>query len=103
MASKFEILLQARLDKSSSTEQIRADIKTLEKNLALNIPINVNTKSTNELKNSLKEVESAAKGAKEHTQGLSDIASKFSRWQIIGDVIHGVKMEYRIWLNKCLN
>ena len=32
MASKFEILLQARLDKSSSTEQIRADIKTLEKN-----------------------------------------------------------------------
>jgi TP901 family phage tail tape measure protein len=91
MASKFEILLQARLDKSSSTEQIRADIKTLEKNLALNIPINVNTKSTNELKNSLKEVESAAKGAKEHTQGLSDIASKFSRWQIIGDVIHGVK------------
>lgn len=91
MASKFEILLQARLDKSSSTEQIRADIKTLEKNLALNIPINVNTKSTNELKNSLKEVENAAKGAKEHTQGLSDIASKFSRWQIIGDVIHGVK------------
>ena len=91
MASKFEILLQARLDKSSSTEQIKADIKTLEKNLALDIPISVDTKSTNELKKSLKDVESAAKGAKEHTQGLSDIASKFSRWQVIGDVIHGVK------------
>lgn len=91
MASKFEILLQARLDKSSSTEQIKNDIKTLEKNLALNIKVNTDTKSTSELKKSLKEVENAAKGAKEHTQGLSDVAGKFSKWQVIGDVIHGVK------------
>lgn len=91
MASKFEILLQARLDKTNSDAQIRKDIKDIEKSLSLNLNLKADSKSANEIKKAINGIGSSAKQANEHVQGLGDIASKFSRWQIIGDVIHGVK------------
>lgn len=91
MASKFEILLQARLDKTNSDAQIRQDIKSLEKNLSLNLDLKADSKSATQIKNAISEVGDAAKKAQEHTQGLDDIIGKFSSWQIVGDVIHGVK------------
>lgn len=91
MASKFEILLQARLDKTNSDAQIRQDIKSLEKKLSLNLDLKADSKSATQIKNAISEVGNAAKKAQEHTQGLGDIIGKFSSWQIVGDVIHGVK------------
>lgn len=89
MASKFEILLQARLDKSNSKAQINDDIKKLEKELNLNIK--VNTDSAGQVKNILNDISDSAKSANKHIQGIGDIASKFGRWQVIGDIIHGAK------------
>lgn len=91
MASKFEILLQARLDKTNSDAQIRQDIKSLEKKLSLNLDLKADSKSATQIKNAISGVGNAAKKAQEHTQGLGDIIGKFSSWQIVGDVIHGVK------------
>lgn len=91
MASKFEILLQATLDKTASDAQLRKDIATLEKNLSLNLDLKADSKSATQIKNALSSVGDAAKKAQEHTQGLGDIVSKFSSWQIVGDIIHGVK------------
>lgn len=91
MASKFEILLQARLDKTNSDAQIRQDVKSLEKNLSLNLDLKADSKSATQIKNALSSVGDAAKKAQEHTQGLGDIVSKFSSWQVVGDIIHGVK------------
>lgn len=91
MASKFEILLQARLDKTNSDAQIRQDIKSLEKKLSLNLDLKADSKSATQIKNAISGVGDAAKKAQEHTQGLGDIVGKFSSWQIVGDVIHGVK------------
>ena len=91
MASKFEILLQARLDKTNSDAQIRQDIKSLEKKLSLNLDLKADSKSATQIKNAISGVGSAAKDAKKHTQDLDDIIGKFSTWQIVGDVIHGVK------------
>lgn len=89
MASKFEILLQARIDKSNSKAQINSDIKELEKSLNLNIK--ADTKSASQVKSVLNDISNSAKDANKHIQGIGDIADKFSRWQVIGDIIHGVK------------
>lgn len=88
MAGKFEVVLKASLDKSSISE-IQSQIENLAKGKT--IKINADNTQVNGLKNSLNDLGDSAKNAKAHTQGLDDIISKFSSWQIVGDVIHGVK------------
>lgn len=88
MATKFEVLLSASLDKNS-VKDIQAQLDSISKGATLKI--NADSSSVNSLKNSLNDLGDSAKNAKSHTQGLNDIVSKFSSWQIVGDVIHGVK------------
>lgn len=88
MAGKFEVVLKASLDKSSISE-IQSQIENLAKGKT--IKINADNTQVNNLNNSLKDFNGSAKNAKNSAQGLSDIISKFSSWQIVGDVIHGVK------------
>jgi hypothetical protein len=88
MAGKFEVVLKASLDKSSISE-IQSQIENLAKGKT--IKINADNTQVNNLNNSLKDFNSSAKSAQNSAQGLSDIISKFSSWQIVGDVIHGVK------------
>lgn len=88
MATKFEVLLSASLDKNS-VKDIQAQLDSISKGTSLKI--NADSSSVNSFKNSLNDLGDSAKNAKTHTQGLDDIVSKFSSWQIVGDVIHGVK------------
>ena len=88
MATKFEVLLSASLDKNS-VKDIQAQLDSISKGTTFKI--NADSSSVNSLKNSLNDLGDSAKNAKAHTQGLNDIVSKFSSWQIVGDVIHGVK------------
>lgn len=88
MASKFEVILSASLDKNS-VKDIQAQLDNISKGVKLDIK--ADSSSVNSLKNSLTGLGDSAQNAQKHTQGLGDIVSKFSSWQIVGDVIHGVK------------
>lgn len=88
MAAKFEVLLSASLDKNSA-KNIQAQLDSISKGTSFKI--NADSSSVDSLKKSLNDLGDSAKNAKEHTQGLGDIVSKFSSWQIVGDVIHGIK------------
>ena len=91
MATKFQISLEGILDTKTSTTNIQKSIKEMEKALSLDIPIKADSASANQIKDAISGIGSAAENAKQHTQGLSDIVSKFSSWQIVGDIIHGTK------------
>lgn len=91
MATKFQISLEGILDTKTSTANIQKSIKEMEKALSLDIPIKADSASANQIKDAISGIGDAAKNAKQHTQGLSDIVSKFSSWQIVGDIIHGAK------------
>ena len=91
MASKFEILLQATLDKSNSRAQIEKDIAQIEKGLNINLNLKADTKSASEMKSAINGIGKSAQEANGHLQNLGDIANKFSRWQVVGDIIHGIK------------
>lgn len=91
MATKFQISLEGILDTKTSTANIQKSIKAMESALSLNIPINADNKSAEQIKNAINKIGNASDDAKKKTQGLGDIVSKFSSWQIVGDVIHGVK------------
>lgn len=91
MATKFQISLEGILDTKTSTANIQKSIKAMEKALSLDIPIKADSASANQIKDAISGLGSAAENASKHTQGLSDIVSKFSSWQIVGDIIHGVK------------
>lgn len=91
MATKFQISLEGILDTKTSTANIQKSIKEMEKALSLDIPIKADSASANQIKDAISGIGSAAENASKHTQGLSDIVSKFSSWQIVGDIIHGVK------------
>ncbi len=88
MASKFEVILSASLDKNS-VKDIQSQLDNISKGVKLDIK--ADSSSVSNLKNSLTDLGSSAQNAQKHTQGLDDIISKFSSWQIVGDVIHGVK------------
>lgn len=88
MATKFEVLLSAKLDDKSVSE-IQKQLDSISKGATLKI--NADSSSVDNLKKSLNDLGDSAKNAKNHTQGLDDIISKFSSWQIVGDVIHGAK------------
>lgn len=91
MASKFEIVLQATLDRAKSKAQIEKDIGQIEKDLNINLSLKADNKSANQIKNAINGIGKSAQEANGHLQSLGDIANKFSRWQVIGDVIHGIK------------
>jgi hypothetical protein len=88
MATKFEVLLSAKLD-DNSVKDIQKQLDSISKGTTLKI--NADSSQVNNLKQSLTDLGNSAKEAKTHTQGLDDIIQKFSSWQIVGDVIHGVK------------
>ena len=88
MAKKFEILLSAKLDRNSAAD-IQKQINDISKKNPLTIK--ANTAQVDSLKASLKSLGKEASEAKSQTQKLSDIVGKFSSWQIVGDIIHGVK------------
>jgi hypothetical protein len=88
MATKFEVLLSAKLD-DNSVSDIQKQLDSISKGTTLKI--NADNSQVNNLKQSLTDLGNSAKEAKTHTQGLDDIIQKFSSWQIVGDVIHGVK------------
>lgn len=88
MATKFEVLLSAKLD-DNSVSDIQKQLDSISKGTTLKI--NADNSQVNNLKQSLTDLGNSAKEAKAHTQGLDDIIQKFSSWQIVGDVIHGVK------------
>lgn len=91
MATKFQISLEGILDTKTSTANIQKSIKEMENALSIDIPIKADSATANQIKDAISGIGSAAENAKQHTQGLSDIVSKFSSWQIVGDIIHGVK------------
>ena len=91
MASKFEIVLQATLDRAKSKAQIEKDIGQIEKDLNINLSLKADNKSANQIKNAINGIGKSAQEANGHLQNLGDIANKFSRWQIVGDIIHGIK------------
>lgn len=88
MATKFEVVLSASLDKNSVSD-IQKQINEISKGTKFNIQ--ADSSGVNSLTKSIQSLGNEASNAKEHTQGLGDIVSKFSSWQIVGDVIHGVK------------
>lgn len=91
MATKFQISLEGILDTKTSTANIQKSIKEMESALSIDIPIKADSATANQIKDAISGIGSAAENARQHTQGLSDIVSKFSSWQIVGDIIHGVK------------
>lgn len=91
MATKFQISLEGILDTKTSTANIQKSIKAMESALSIDIPIKADSATANQIKDAISGIGSAAENASKHTQGLSDIVSKFSSWQIVGDIIHGVK------------
>lgn len=88
MASKFEVLLSAKLS-NSSVEDIKKQLKEISDGTPLTIK--TDTKSIDDFAKKLKNVSNGANDAKDKAKGLGDIISKFSQWQIVGDIIHGVK------------
>lgn len=88
MATKFEVVLSAKLDEKSVSD-IQKQLDNISKGLKLDIK--ADTSSVDKMTSSVKDLGNAAGNAKTHTQGLGDIISKFSSWQVVGDVIHGVK------------
>lgn len=86
--TKFTVLVSAGLDKNAASD-IQKQLNDISKGTSLKL--NADTSQVDSLKKSLNDVGSAAKESSAHVQGLSDIVSKFSSWQIVGDVIHGVK------------
>lgn len=91
MATKFQISLEGVLDTKTSTANIQKSIKEMEKALSLDVSINADGKSASQIKEAISGIGSAAQDASKHTQGLGDIVNKFLSWQVVGDVIHGVK------------
>lgn len=90
MASKFEIVLAATIDKTQTRQKVEKVIKEVESSMK-GITLKLDDKGVKEVTKSMNGLTNATKDATKHTQDLTDKISKFSSWQIVGDVIHGVK------------
>lgn len=88
MATKFEVVLSAKLDEKSVSD-IQKQLDNVSKGLKLDIK--ADSSSVDNINKSIQGLSDSASNAKTHTQGLDDIIRKFTSWQIVGDVIHGVK------------
>src|SRR5574344_790370 len=91
MATKFEISLEGVLNKQKSLTNIQQNISEIENKLNLNVGINADSKSANELKNAINGISDVSKEAVVGTQSLNNAVVKFVEWQVIGDIIHGVQ------------
>lgn len=88
MATKFEVVLSAQLDKDSKSD-IQKQINDISKGTKLSIKSD--SRGVDSMNKSIQGLSNSASNAKTHTQGLNDIIRKFASWQIVGDIIHGVK------------
>lgn len=88
MATKFEVVLSAQLDKDSKSD-IQKQINDISKGTKLSIKSD--SRGVDSMNKSIQGLSNSASNAKTHTQGLNDIIGKFASWQIVGDIIHGVK------------
>lgn len=88
MATKFEVILEAQLSKTSLSS-IQSQLKELTK--GTKFEIQADSSSVNNLKNSLADLGRESQNAKEHTQGLSEIMQKFTTWSIGAAVVNKTK------------
>lgn len=88
MATKFEVILEAQLSKSSLSS-IQNQLKELTK--GTKFEIQADSSSVTKLKNSLTDLGNEAQNAKQHTQGLSEIMQKFTTWSIGAAVVNKTK------------
>ena len=88
MATKFEVILEAQLSKTSLSS-IQSQLKELTKGTKFDIQ--ADSSSVNNLKNSLADLGKEAQNAKEHTQGLGEIMQKFTTWSIGAAVVNKTK------------
>ena len=88
MATKFEVILEAQLSKSSLSS-IQSQLKELTKGTKFDIQ--ADSSSVNNLKNSLADLGKEAQNAKDHTQGLSEIMQKFTTWSIGAAIVNKTK------------
>lgn len=88
MATKFEVILEAQLSKTSLSN-IQSQIKEITKGTKFDIQ--ADSSSVNNLKNSLADLGNEAQNAKQHTQGLGEIMQKFTTWSIGAAVVNKTK------------
>lgn len=88
MATKFEVILEAQLSKTSLSS-IQSQLKELTK--GTKFEIQADSSSVTKLKNSLTDLGNEAQNAKQHTQGLSEIMQKFTTWSIGAAVVNKTK------------
>lgn len=88
MATKFEVILEAQLSKTSLSS-IQSQLKELTKGTKFDIQ--ADSSSVSNLKNSLADLGKESQNAKEHTQGLDDIIQKFTTWSIGAAVVNKTK------------
>lgn len=86
--TNFQVIVTAKLDDNSASN-IQKQLDAISKGTTLKI--NADTSQIDNVTKSLNEAGKTAENTSTHMQGLSDIIGKFSSWQIVGDVIHGVK------------
>ena len=88
MATKFEVILEAQLSKSS-LNSIQNQLKELTK--GTKFEIQTDNSSITKLTSSLTDLGNEAKNAKQHTQGLDEIIQKFTTWSIGAAVVNKTK------------
>lgn len=84
MATKFEVVLTAKLSNSSLSE-IRKQISELSK--GTKIDIKVDNSYLKSITSEMSSFSNVVKEAKTHTQGLNEIMQKFSSWSIGTSII----------------
>ena len=88
MATKFEVILEAQLSKTSLSN-IQSQIKEITKGTKFDIQ--ADSSSVNRLKTSLADLGKESQNAREHTQGLNEIIQKFTTWSIGAAVVNKTK------------
>ena len=88
MATKFEVILEAQLSKSSLSS-IQNQLKELTK--GTKFEIQTDNSSITKLTSSLTDLGNEAKNAKQHAQGLDEIIQKFTTWSIGAAVVNKTK------------
>lgn len=88
MATKFEVILEAQLSKTSLSS-IQSQLKELTK--GIKIDIQADSSSVTKLINSFADLRKESQNAKEHTQGLGEIMQKFTTWSIGAAVVNKTK------------
>ena len=88
MATKFEVILEAQLSKTSLSS-IQSQLK--ESTKGTKFEIQADSSSVTKLKISLTDLGNEAQNAKQHTQGLGEIMQKSTTWSIGAAVVNKTK------------